>query len=160
MAQAEPEVILLDAAGAEVRLRWDPAGAWELESLPDWERVEGIRLVSALFDDGSALGVAAVRPRGAAGHGDDTLAARVLDADGLRTSTTDALVSVEYDAARRPRRVGIELWPDPDSSPLRVAADRDPDARPHLAGGRETVPMTVRLDGGAGRGRYETVRQG
>jgi hypothetical protein len=158
MAVPESEVISLEAAGAEVRLRWDPAGAWALESQPDWDRVEGIRLVSALFDDGTMLGVAAVRPRGASGHGDDAVAARVLDADGTRTSTTDALVSVEYDSSRRPRRIGIELRPDPDSSPLRVAADRESDAQPHVAGGREALPMAFRLDGGPGRGQYETVR--
>jgi hypothetical protein len=158
MTEVEPEVISLEAAGAEVRLRWDPAGNWALESQPDWDSVEGIRLVSAVFDDGTKLGVAAVRPRSASGHGDDAVAARVLDADGTRTSTTDALVSVEYDSAHRPRRVGIELWPDPDSPPLRVAADRDSEAQQHVAGGREAVPMAFRLHGGAGRGQYETVQ--
>jgi hypothetical protein len=160
MAEAEPEVVALEAAGVELGLRWEPAGRWALQAEPDWSRLEGIRLVSAVFDDGGALGVAAVRPLGAAGHGDDVVAARFLDPDGTRTSTSDALVSVEYDSSRRPRRLGIELWPDEDSAPIRVAADLDPDAQPHAEGGREAVPMRFRLEGGSGNGRYETIRRG
>src|SRR3954447_5761945 len=116
MATSEPEVIALDAGGAEVRLRWDPASAWRLEAEPDWGRVEGVRLVSAVFDDGAALGVAAVRPREANGHEDDAVATRFLDADGIETAPAEALVSVQYDSERVPCRLGIELWPDADSA--------------------------------------------
>jgi hypothetical protein len=166
MATPEPEVISLEVAGSEVRLRWSPlaapgdagpaAPAWEVASQPDWGRLEGIRLVSAVFEDGAALGVAAIRPRDARGHGDDVVAARYLDADGIQTATSDALVSVEYDPGRRPRRVGIELWPDADSAPLRIAANRESD-EPATADG--VVPMNFRLDGVAGSGTYEIIRQ-
>jgi hypothetical protein len=156
MGMPEPELVSLEATGARVRLRWVPPSAWELESEPDWSGLEGIRLVSAVFEDGTILGVAAIRPREARGHGDDAVAARFLDAEGTRTATSDALLSVEYDSARVPRRLGIELWPGADSPPLRIAADREPGD----VDKRDAVDMTFRLGGVAGRGTYETLREG
>jgi hypothetical protein len=156
MGMPEPELVSLEATGARVRLRWTPRFPWELESEPDWSGLEGIRLVSAVFEDGATVGVAAVRPRDARGHGDDAVAARFLDAEGAVTATSDALLSVEYDSARVPRRLGIELWPDADSAPLRIAADREPGA----VDDRDAVDMTFRLGGVAGRGTYETLREG
>ncbi|MFL5891595.1 MAG: hypothetical protein ACJ75I_02540 [Solirubrobacterales bacterium] len=160
MATADPQDTSLAVAGSEVRLRWSPdvGETWVVASEPDWGRLEGIRLVSAAFEDGAVLGVAAIRPRNANGHGDDVLAARFVDAEGNQTDTSDALVSVEYDAARRPRRLGIELWPDSDLPPLRIAADREPTEE--LREEREMVPMALRLDGVGGRGTYETLRPG
>ncbi len=171
MESPEPAAIAveLDAAGESVRLRWDPVptggaadeqpvSGWELESEPDWGHLEGVRLVSARFDDGSALGLAAVRPREAGGHGDDIVIARLLDADGTETTTSEALVSIEYDAAGRPRRLGIELWPEPESAPLRVAADRRADDDPPARAGRDGVAMEFRLDGTQGNGICEILR--
>jgi hypothetical protein len=165
MATPEPAVIAVELAGREgARLRWDPVWAedaspspWQLESEPDWQSVESIRLVSANFDDGAALGLAALRPRNAQGHGDDIVIARLVDADGEETATTEALVSVEYDAEGAPRRLGLELWSDPDSPPVRVAANRSGEAESGSEG-RETVPMRFRLGGTSGNGRYEVVR--
>jgi hypothetical protein len=162
MATPEPEVVSLEVAGSEVRLRWNPIApeetesAWEVMSEPDWGCLEGIRLISAAFEDGTALGVAAVRPRNAEGHGGDAVAARYLDAEGIQTATSEAFVSVEYDPARRPRRVGIELWPEADSAPLRIAADRA--AEPPSDDDAAMVPMAFRFGGVAGRGTYEIVR--
>jgi hypothetical protein len=158
MATPEPEAVSLEVAGAEVRLRWDRS-AWHLDSRPDWDRLEGIRLISATFEDGAALGVVAIRPREAGGHGDDAVAARFLDAHGLETVPSEALVSVEYDSARRPRRLGVELWTDPDSPPLRIAAVREQGGHAPAADRPDVVPMSFRLDGVAGDGIYETVRQ-
>jgi hypothetical protein len=162
MATPEPEVVSLAVAGSEVRLRWNPiapeetGSAWDVVSEPDWGRLEGIRLISAAFEDGAALGVVAIRPQRAQGHGDDAVAARFLDAEGIRTTTSEALVSVEYDPAQRPRRVGIELWPEADSAPLRIAADRE--AEPSSDDDGAIVAMAFRLSGVAGRGTYEIVR--
>src|SRR4051812_30728649 len=104
MATPEPQDITVEVAETHVRLRWSPIDAdWEVASQPDWGRLEGIRLVSAAFEDGAALAVAAVRPRDARGHGDDAVTARFVDAEGLQITTSDALVSVEYDPAQQPR---------------------------------------------------------
>jgi hypothetical protein len=157
MATPERQDISLDVAGTQIRLRWSPvAGDWDLASQPDWSRLEGIRLAWAAFEDGALLGVAAARPRDARGHGDDAVAARFADGEGIWIATSDALLSVAYAAARRPRRIGIEVWPDPDSSPFRIAADREPGEE---AARGERVPMTFRHDGIAGRGTYETIRR-
>ena len=170
MADLETAVIAVELGGGETtRLRWAPRTAddgngaappspWELDSEPDWRRLDSIRLVSALFDDGGALGFAAIRPRGARGHDEDIAVTRLVDSDGEAREMSEALLSVEYDAEGGPRRLGLELWTDPDSSPLRVAADRAGEAGPQ--GGREAVPMRFRLDGVGGAGLYEVVRPG
>jgi len=169
MADLEPAVIAVALGDGEgARLRWAPRpaddgngaappSAWELDSEPDWRRLDSIRLVSALFDDGRVLGVAALRPRGARAHDEDVAVTRLIDAEGEQTETSETLLSVEYDPAGAPRRIGLELWTEPDSSPLRVAADRAGDATPR--GGREAVPMRFRLDGVEGAGLYEVLRQ-
>jgi hypothetical protein len=155
------------AAGDEpLRLRWDPAASageptgspWSLESEPDWGGLEGIRLVSAHFDDGGLLGFAAVRPSAARGHGDDVVTARLIDAEGVETTTSDALLSVEYDAERAPRRLGLEVWPEPDAAPLRVAADRDASAGSPGVDDREAVAMSFRFQGTPGAGLFEVLR--
>jgi hypothetical protein len=168
MARPEPTVISMELAACDepLRLRWDPAvsasepteSPWALESEPDWGGLDGIRLVSAHFDDGGALGFAAVRPSAARGHGDDVVIARLIDAEGEETTTSDALLSVEYDAEGAPRRLGLEVWPEPDAAPLRVAADRDANAASGGVDGREAVAMSFRLQGTPGAGLFEVLR--
>jgi hypothetical protein len=169
MASPEATVITVELADGHepIRLRWEPAqdpeaagpsSQWHVESEPDWERLEGIRMVSARFEDGRVLGVVSLRPRGAPGHGDDLVIARLVDPEGQVSSIEEALVSVQYDADGIPRRLGIELWPDSDSAPLRVAADREEETDTP-AGGGDAVAMAFRLDGTAGSGRYEVLRR-
>lgn len=165
MASPEPIPIAVEVGGREaVLLRWGPRpsaedaeSAWRLDSEPDWRLLDSIRLVSAQFDDGAALGVAALRPSDARGHGDDVLIARFVDTDGEETATSDVLVSVEYGADGAPQRLGLELWVDPESPPMRVAANRA-DADTGAGRARQAVPMRFRLDGTEGAGLYETVR--
>jgi hypothetical protein len=168
MADLEAAVIAVELGGAEgARLRWAPGPAddgsgaapsspWEFDAEPDWGRLDSIRLVSAFFDDGGALGLAALRPRGARGHDQDVVVARLADAAGEQTATSEALVSLEHGADGVLRRLGLELWTDPDSRPLRVAADRA--GEPVPGSNRDSVPMRFRLDGVAGSGLYEIVR--
>jgi hypothetical protein len=168
MPDLEPAVIAVELGGGEAtRLRWAPRPAddgngaappspWELDSEPDWPRLDSIRLVSALFEDGGALGFAAIRPRGARGHDEDVAVTRLIDSEGEPAETSEALLSVEYDADGAPRRLGLELWTDPDGAPLRVAADRAGEAGSQS--GRDAVPMRFRLDGVDGVGLYEVLR--
>jgi hypothetical protein len=169
MADLEPVVIAVELGGSEgARLRWAPRPAddgngaappspWELEAEPAWGRLDSIRLVSALFDDGGALGLAALRPRDARGHDEDVVVARLVNAEGEQATISEALVSLEADAEGAPRRLGLELWMDPDSSPLRVAADRAGERG--RASDRESVSMRFRLDGVEGAGLYEVLRR-
>jgi hypothetical protein len=168
MPDLEPALIAVELGGGEgARLRWAPRPAddgngaappspWELESEPDWRRIDSIRLVSALFDDGGALGVAAIRPHGARAHDEDAAATRLIDAEGEQTGISESLLSVEYDADGTPRRIGLELWTESDSAPLRVAGNRAGEAAPRA--GRESVPMRFRLGGVDGTGLYEVLR--
>jgi len=168
MPDLEPAVIAVELGGGEgARLRWAPRPAdngndaappspWELDSEPDWPRVDSIRLVSARFDDGGALGAVVARPRGARAHDEDVAVTRLVDAEGELTEGSEALLSVEYDADGAPRRIGLELWPESDSPPLRVAADRAGETASQ--DGREAVPMRFRLDGVNGAGLYEVLR--
>jgi hypothetical protein len=173
---AEPSPITLDAPPGDwpLRLVWDPGlvalsapgepveatrSAWRADHGPDWERAESLLLVSALFEDGHSLALAALRPREARGHDHDQLLHR-LERSGDPVEVTEALLSTEYDAENHLRRIGIELWIDPEAPPLRlggdregeVAADRDGPAR------REIAAMSYQLDGAAGFGACELLR--
>jgi hypothetical protein len=71
----------------------------------------------------------------------------------------DALLSTEYDADGLPRRIGVELWAEPDSPPARVAASREGNV--HVDGNgirRELTRMSFRLEGCGGTGTYELLR--
>lgn len=174
MPSAEAVSITLEVpgGGAPLRLTWDrgaaespsvhadgPGGsAWQVEGEIDWMAVEGLRLISAAFEDGQALALAALRPRGDAGHDRDRVAHH-LEQSGEPVALTEALLSTEYDARGLPRRVGVELWAEPGSPPLRLAGDRrgevevrDNEVRHELA------RMSFRLEGAGGSGTYELLR--
>ncbi len=170
---AEPGAIVLEAPPGEWPLRvvWDPAlapgapgdgarSAWRAETDLDWERTEALLLVSALFEDGQALALAGLRPRGARGHDHDQVLYR-LESSGDPVAVTEALMSSEYDADGHLRRIGVELWIDPSSPPLRLAADRRGEVEVHEEDGvrREVTAMSFRLDGTSGAGACELLRQ-
>jgi hypothetical protein len=175
MASPEATGITLEPleGGAPLRLTWDrnvaeslatgdtAGGArspWRVAGEVDWERAEALRLVSAVFEDGRALAVAALRPRGAPGHDADSVAHHLLDA-GEAVQFADALLSTQYDAEGLPRRIGLELWAEGESPPLRVAADREGEVEVTGDGiRREVARMSFRLDGTVGAGVYEVLR--
>jgi hypothetical protein len=133
---------------------------WQIDGEIDWEHAEAVRLVSATFEDGQALALVAVRQRGAAGHGNDSVAS-YLTVHDEPVPIAEALLSTEYDAEGLPRRVGVELIVDPAATPLRVAGDRE---GPVEIGGegegvrREAARMSFRLQGATGTGLYEVLR--
>jgi hypothetical protein len=162
MPSAETPPITLEVPGGAGRLRLDcdPGGqpAWQLEGAIDWGTVEGLRLIFAAFEDGRALALAALRPSGATGHDRDSVAVHLTDS-GEPVPLTEALVSTEYDAESLPRRVGVELWAEPDSPPMRLAGDRQ--GKVEVGSGeprREAVRMSFRLEGVDGAGTYELLR--
>jgi hypothetical protein len=146
-----------------IRVEWDTAtlreaaaASWRLTGELDGERIAELRVLSAAFEDGSLLGVAGLRPSGAAGHDADELSAILARPEGEPDRTSDVRLSIEYDGAGRPRRLGLELYADPDAPPLRVAGDRREDAADPTDPG--AVSMTFRLDGTPGAGAYELKR--
>jgi hypothetical protein len=174
MPSGDPLVLELGPAGGPaVRLEWDlealrelsadklHPGAdearptWRLEQEPDWDRVGALRLISASFDDGALLAVAALRPRKAVGHDADVIGAVLISPQGEATKLHEALLSTEYGPDGRARRLGLELYDEPTDPPVRVVADRVAEAR-HGAGG-EQAALRLRMDGTPGAGAYELI---
>jgi hypothetical protein len=158
---------------AGLRLAWDPnapaslgeggadgsgRSAWQIEGALDGEAVEGLRLISVAFEDGRALALAALRPSGGDGHDRDSVAVHLEDS-GEPVPLTEALLSTEYDAEGLPRRVGAELWTEPESAPMRLAGDRLGEVEVRAGHPRrEAARMSFRLEGVAGVGSYELLR--
>jgi hypothetical protein len=174
MPSGDPLVLELGPAdGPALRVEWDvealrelsgaarqpgtgePRPTWRLEPEPDWERASALRVISASFDDGALLGVAAVRARGAAGHDADAVGAVVVSAQGEVAQLPDALLSTEYGPDGKARRLGLELYGDPTGPPIRIVADRVSDAR--QSAGREQTALRLRMEGVPGAGLHELV---
>jgi len=132
---------------------------WTLTSAPDWNAYEALRLLAAVFADGSVAALVALRPRGAQGHDADGVTAVLVDRGTSVESALEALVSTELDGDSRVRRVGVELWTSEEPPPRRLAADRTHTARSD-AGGlvRESALMAARLDGETGTAVFEVLR--
>lgn len=122
----------------------------------DWERIELHRSLTATLEDGSLLAVASARPRGAAGHGEETASALLLDAEGSVTSFEEPLLSTEYDAHGRHRRAGVELWGSEEAA-LRGAGTLIGGAAVELDD-TETAFLRFTLGGTPGTARYDLTR--
>jgi hypothetical protein len=148
--------------GERLYFAWKPDGGepppWRLDGELDWDEIELIRVLSAGFEDGRVLGLVAVRPAGAEGHGEEFVAAALVN-EGQASAIDESLLSVEYDGSGLPRRVGLELYRTEGGIPLRVAgevtaADREPEG----ALERTTATLSLRLTGSSGAGRLDIVR--
>lgn len=118
---------------------------------PDWARVELVRSLTAVLDDGSLLVVAAARPSGAPGHGDEVVDAVLVDSEGAVTTFEEPLLSTEYGPDGRHRRAGVELWAPGDAAPLRGAGTL-------IGGGGEVAFLRFGVNGAEGTARYELMR--
>ncbi|HSJ18264.1 MAG TPA: hypothetical protein VK920_09240 [Solirubrobacterales bacterium] len=152
----------LEASAARVEGRWGLGERRRVEATgrivrtsgePDWTRVELVRSLTAVLEDGSFVVVAAARPTGAAGHGDEITEAVAVASDGALTRFDEVLLSTEYGPDGRHRRAGVELWAPGDAAPLRGAGT--------LIGGTGAVAFLVfSVNGAAGTARYELMRRG
>ena len=112
-----PEADLGGVAATVCRVRGEVAGTGveclgtvaETRELPAWEDLDALRTISALADDQHALVALARRPRGARGHDEEVVTARLLD-EGRLLEVEDARVSTVYDGNGRQRSAGLELW--------------------------------------------------
>lgn len=144
------------------------AVVWDLEALAaavedrrpfhlpaelDPRRWELARILSAALEDGRLFAIAALRPAGAAGHGEEAIAG-VEVRDGDATPLDEVLLSVEYDGGGEVRRVGLELYETSDSLPLRIAGDR------RASAGDGDAIVDLRTDGVSGTGRLTVLRPG
>ncbi len=90
----------------------------ETRIAPTWDDLDALRSISALFDGGHAFLAIARRPRGAAGHAQEQIAAWLLDG-GESVALNDVRISTVYDGEGRQRSAGLELWMPGEDFPLR-----------------------------------------
>ena len=80
------------------------------------------RSIGIVFADGGLLALSAMRPGGAAGHGEEEVAALLCGADGAPVEVSETQLSTEYGPDGVQRRATLELWLDgEEAQPLRGA---------------------------------------
>jgi hypothetical protein len=131
---------------------------WERAGELDWDEIDLVRVLSARFDDGRRLALAAIRPTGAEGHGEEAVFG-VLFSEGEAEALSEVLLSAEHGPDGAVRRVGLELYRGEDGLPIRVAGDVTWTSS-HLDGGVEHQRYGLSLRaGGAGVGVLDVLRQ-
>jgi hypothetical protein len=126
---------------------------------PRWEELDALRSISALVDEQHALVALARRPRGAVGHGDEEVTARLVEEDTVLEVET-ARISTVYDGGGRPRSAGLELWLPGEDYPRRGSGLVIASSSPDLEGLYVHVAVfRWRLDGREGIGSYELTRR-
>lgn len=159
-----------DPSGDPLRIEWstealaalvtpqpDPQPTWHLAGEVDWDEIEGLRIISARIGADLLLAVGAVRPAGAAGHGDELVAGAVGDGESFER-LEDALVSTEYGADGAVRRIGLELYRGPGDFPIRIAGDMiasDSERRDGFR--RDTATFELRSAGEQGIGVLDVL---
>jgi hypothetical protein len=130
-----------------------------LRGAPDWERLAATRTVAAWLDDGTAISLTAVRPRGARGHDEDAMWAALLDPAGS-LHVAEPRLSTTYDADGRQRRAGMELWVgEEDEHPRRAAGEVVAGSTLELGALRlDAAVFNWHAHGRRGVGRYDILR--
>lgn len=134
----EPGVALAVDLDDGVRVEWDaaklaafaapgedsvPERPWALTgNTPDWKRWGSMRILSAAFEDSALVTFAALRPRKAKGHDEDSTGA-LLVREGAPARFEDFLLSVQLDGEGELRRVNVEAYLDEDAVPMRLSGD-------------------------------------
>ena len=120
------------------------------------------RSIGVVFSDGGLLTLTAMRPAGAAGHGEEEVAAIVCDPDAAPVEVSEALLSTEYGEDGVQQRATLELWLDGDEGqPLRGAGTLISSAAVHRPGlDAQVAFFRWSVEGREGLGHYEIVRPG
>jgi hypothetical protein len=122
---------------------------------PSWAKLDALRAVSAVLDRENAVFLSARRPRDAAGHGDERVAA-VLITGGSARDVEDARISTVYDADGRQRTAGLELWLPGEEYPHRATGSAQAGASILLGGVRvDAAVFEWHMEGRTGAGAYE-----
>ncbi len=124
---------------------------------PRWDELDALRSISALVDDRHALLVLARRPRGAVGHGDEKVTARLIEDDAV-LAVEEARISTVYDGNGRQRSAGLELWVPGEEYPRRGSGLVIAGSSLDLDGIQvHAAVFRWRLDGREGIGAYELM---
>ena len=127
----------------------------ETREPPAWAELDAVRLLSGVFDEQTALLIAARRPRGAMGHGQELVTAHLLSAGEL-VAVEDARVSTVYDGQARQRSVGLELWVPGEEFSRRASGVVRAGLTLALEGLRVDAGLVAwRMEGRDGLGSYE-----
>jgi len=129
----------------------------ETKVAPEWEELDALRSLSALLDDEHAVLALARRPRGARGHGDETVHAYLIEGEEP-VAVEDARISTVYDGEGRQRSAGLELWLPGEDFPRRGAGTVAAGSSLELEG--LTVHAAIfrwRVEGRDGIGAYELM---
>jgi hypothetical protein len=164
--ELEPVAAEADLGGVQarvVRVRGEAAGRRvdgmgtlsETRVAPRWEELDALRSISALVDERHALLLLARRSRGAVGHGDEKVTARLIEDDAV-LAVENARVSTVYDAGGRQRSAGLELWMPGEEYPRRGSGLVIAGTSLDLDGLQvHAAVFRWRLDGREGIGAYE-----
>jgi hypothetical protein len=118
------------------------------------------RSIGIVFADGGLLALTSTLPDGAAGHGEEEIAAVLCDPDGAPVQFEEALLSTEYGEDGVQRRASLELWPDvEDMRPVRGAGTLISSVRVRRQGlDSEIAFFRWSVEGREGLGTYEVAR--
>jgi hypothetical protein len=131
--------------------------ATETTTPPAWDELDALRAVSAIFDPGNAVLAVAKRPRGALGHGQESVAVRLFQA-GQLVDVERARISTVYDGDGRQRSAGLELWLPGEDFPRRASGTVQAGASLSLEGLRVNAAVFAwRMEGREGAGAYDLV---
>ena len=135
-----------------------PHPLWTLGGELDWDDVDAVRGLTARLGDGRVLAIAALRPAGAEGHGEELVAGAIGDGDSF-SQLEQPLLSTEYGPDGRPRRIGLEIWLSDDGPALRVAGDANAvdESRTEAGIVRVAAALTLRDSAGEGAGAFDTL---
>ncbi len=124
---------------------------------PRWEELDALRSISAIVDENDAVLALASRPRGAAGHGQETVRAAVIT-DGELLEIEDARLSTVYDGEGRQRSAGLELWPAGEDFSRRGSGQAIAGSSLELEAVRvHAAVFRWRIEGREGIGAYELM---
>ena len=138
--------------------RADPP-VWTLAGEIDWDLLEAVRVVSGRFDDGRLIAVAALRPAGAEGHGDEAITGVIVDAEDVSEQLAEVLLSTERGRDGALLRIGLEVSAPEAGLPTRIAGDVS-GRSVHRDGGlaHEHAGLALRAGSVPGAGAYEHLK--
>ncbi len=122
---------------------------------PEWEELDVLRSITAIFDPDNALLALAQRPRGAIGHDAEAVSAWLLS-EGEVVELGDTRISTVYDGNGRQRSAGLELWVPGHDFPMRGSGTVVAGTSLALEGiDVHAAAFRWRLDDREGAGAYE-----
>ena len=127
----------------------------ETRRAPEWQELDLLRAISAVFEPGLAALAIARRPRSADDHGRELVTAVLVEAGELR-APEDARISTVYNGGGRQHSSGLELWFPGEDYPRRLFGTVQAGTSLEFEGlSVHAAAFTWRMEGHVGAGLYE-----